>query len=92
MHGKSLRRLLLLAVSVVVLGLAFAPASFAGGCDEDEEDCGGGDSGSAAGGVSTGLGGMASTDQGNVLASFALAGGGILLITAGGLVVRRQNR
>ena len=100
MNGKSLRRMLVLAGSILILVLAFAPASFAGGCDEDEEDCGGGgggvaassDSGSAVGGVATGFGGMASVDQGHVLLPIGLAGGAVLLLTAaGGLAVRRQH-
>ncbi len=90
MHAKGLRRLAIMAVSLVILVLAFAPAAFAGGCDSDEEDCGGGDGGGAAGGVSTGFGGMA-TDDGGLL-TFALASGGIVLITAGGYALRRQNR
>jgi hypothetical protein len=93
MRAKALRRLAVVAFSVVILVLAFAPAAFAGGCDSDEEDCGGGgDSGAAAGGVSTGIGGMASDAGSDVLLTFALASGGILLMTAGGLAVRRQNR
>lgn len=87
MHAKGFRRLAVVAASLVILVLAFAPMAFAGGCDEDEEDC---DTGAAGGGVSTGYG-MAS-DRGDVLLTIALAGGGIALITAGGFAVRRQNR
>ena len=87
---RRLRRLAVVAASLVILVLAFAPAAFAGGCDSDEDDCG--DGGGANGGVSTGFGGMASDHQGDVLLTIALAGGGIALITAGGLAVRRQNR
>ena len=88
MHGKRLRRLAIILASLVVLVLALAPAAFAGGCDEDEEDC---DEGAAGGGVGTGLV-MDSDGRGDVLLAFALASGGIILITAGGLAVRRQNR
>jgi hypothetical protein len=91
MHMKKLRRLLVAVASLMVLMLAFTPASFAGGCDPDEEDCDGGDSGAAGGAVGTGFGGMASADQGDVLLTFALASGGVLLITAGGIAVRRKN-
>ena len=88
MHAKRLRRLAIVAASLVILVLAFAPASLAGGCDPDEEDC---DEGAAGGGVGTGLV-MDSDGRGDVLLAFALASGGIILITAGGLAVRRQNR
>ena len=91
MSARRLRRLAVVAATLVVLVLAFAPAAFAGGCDPDEEDCGGGDGGAAAGGVDTGFG-MASDNGGNVLLTFALAGGGIALITVGSLTARRQNR
>jgi hypothetical protein len=99
MKTKSFRRMLVLAGSILILVLAFAPASFAGGCDDDEEDCGGGsgvagstDSGSASGGVATGLGGMASVEGGKILLPLTLAGGAVVLLTAaGGLAVRRQD-
>jgi hypothetical protein len=86
---KSLRHLAVVAATLVILLFAFAPAAFAGGCDPDDEDC---DSGSAGGGVGTGyVVDTASFDRGDVLLTLALAGGGIALITAGGLAVRRQN-
>lgn len=102
MKSKSLRRMLVLAGSILILVLAFAPASFAGGCDDDDEDCGSGgggsgaaasnDSGSAVGGVQTGFGGMATSDSSKILLPMGLAGGGVLLLSiAGGLAVRRQN-
>jgi hypothetical protein len=97
MKSKSLRRMLVLAGSIVVLVLAFAPASFAGGCDDEDEDCGSGgaasgDTGSASGGVQTGFGGMATSDSSKILLPMSLAGGGVLLLSiAGGLAVRRQN-
>ena len=104
MKTKSLRRMLILVGSILVLVLAFGPAALAGedGCDDDE-GCGGGggggapalssgDSGSAVGGVQTGFGGMASVEAGNILLPLSLAGGGVLLLTAaGGLAVRRQH-
>jgi hypothetical protein len=87
MYVKRLRRLaVVVAASLVILVLALAPAAFAGGCDPDEEDC---DEGSAGGGVGTGL---AIEDRGDVFLPFALASGGILLITAGSIALRRQNR
>jgi hypothetical protein len=85
MQTKRFRRLAVVVATLVILVLALAPAAFAGGCDPDEEDC---DEGAAGGGVSTGL---AVDHQGDVLLTFALAAGGILLITAGGLTLRRQN-
>jgi hypothetical protein len=102
MKSKSLKRTLVLAGSILILVLAFAPASFAGGCDDDEEDCGGGggsapalsggDSGSAEGGVQTGFGSMATSDSSKILLPMSLVGGGVLLLSiAGGLAVRRQN-
>jgi hypothetical protein len=91
MNGKSLRRLAILTLSVFALVLALAPAAFAGGCDDDEDDCGGGDSGSAEGGVSTGY--AITPDSGSdVLVTIALATCGIVLITAGSFVLRRENR
>jgi hypothetical protein len=97
MKSKSLRRMLVLAGSILILVLAFAPASFAGGCDDDEECSGGGgaassDTSSAAGGVQTGFGGMATSDSRKILLPMSLAGGGVLLLSiAGGLAVRRQS-
>jgi hypothetical protein len=96
MKSKSLRRMLVLAGSILILVLAFAPASFAGGCDSDEDCSGGGaassDTGSASGGVQTGFGGMATSDSTKILLPMSLAGGGALLLSiAGGLAVRRQN-
>jgi hypothetical protein len=91
MYAKRLRRLAVVAFSVVVLALALAPAAFAGGCDDDEEDCGGGDGGAAEGGVGTGFE-MTSDDSGAAILTYALATGGILLITAGGYALRRQDR
>ena len=104
MKTKSLRRMLVLVGSIVVLVLAFAPVALAGedGCDDDS-GCGGGgggastlsggsDTGSAVGGVQTGFGGMATSDSTKILLPMSLAGGGVLLLSiAGGLAVRRQN-
>ncbi len=102
MQKKGFKSFLILAGTILIVVLAFAPAALAGGCDDDEEDCGGSgggsapatsDSGSAVGGVETGLGGMASADGGKILLPMSLAGGGVLLLSvAGGLATaRRQN-
>lgn len=100
MRTKSLTRLLMLAASVIVLVLAFAPASFAGedGCDDDS--CGhsggggggGGDTGSASGGAQTGFGGVVAATDGSMTVPFALATGGVVFLTvAGGLASRRRR-
>jgi hypothetical protein len=81
--------------------LAIVPASFAGEDGDDEDSTpvthvqsaaggGGGDTGSASGGVQTGFGGMATAGSGSTLALELAAGGAVLLLTAGGLSVRRR--
>jgi hypothetical protein len=98
MKGKSLFRMLALAASIVVLVLALAPASFAGGDDGDDQprtrthsSGGGGDTGSASGGAETRIGGMVANTNGSMTLPFALASGGLVVLTvAGGLASRRR--
>ena len=84
MKGKSFKRVLVVAASVLVLVLAFAPVGYAGE-DTDTEDGGG-----AAGGAGTGAGGMAGGES--MVLPFSLGAGGVLLLTlAGGLAMRRRS-
>ena len=91
MDARSVRRVLVVLGSVLVLVLSFAPAAFAGE-DDETETTGGGDTGGAAGGVGTGAGGTASTTDGSMMLPFALGVGGVLVLTAaGGLALRRRT-
>jgi hypothetical protein len=97
MKGKSLFRMLALGASIVVLVLALAPASFAGEDGDDQPRThhssggGGGDTGSASGGAETGFGGMVANTNGSMTLPFALASGGLVVLTvAGGLASRRR--
>jgi hypothetical protein len=96
MKGKSLFRMLALGASIVVLVLALAPASFAGEDGDDQprthhSSGGGGDTGSASGGAETGFGGMVANTNGSMTLPFALASGGLVVLTvAGGLASRRR--
>jgi hypothetical protein len=95
-RAKSLTRMLVLAASVIVLVLAFAPASFAGednSCSDNNScnNSGGSDTGSASGGAQTGVGGVVAPTNGSMAIPFALATGGVLFLTAaGGLATRRR--
>jgi hypothetical protein len=90
------KRIVLLAVAALTLATA-APA-YAG---EDEDSTprrhrvagggGGSDSGSASGGAQTGFGGMAVDKQDGTTTAIGLAGGGLLVLTAAGLVARRRE-
>jgi len=49
------------------------------------------DTGYARGGVQTGFGGMAATSQDGTTTAIGLAGGGLLVLTAAGLLARRRE-
>src|SRR3954470_10068013 len=95
MKGKSLFRMLALAASIVVLVLALAPASFAGEDGDDQprtsSSGGGGDTGSASGGAGTGIGGMVANTNGSTTLPFALAGGGLVVLTVAGSLASRRR-
>ena len=90
------KRLVIFAVAALSLATAAGPA-YAGedGCDDDEcrraSSGGGSDTGSASGGAQTGLGGMAVDNQDATTTVIGLAGGGLLVLTAAGLVARRRE-
>ncbi len=86
MDAKSFRRFLVVLTTVLVLALSFAPMAFAG---EDETDTT--DSGGAAGGAGTGAGGTASSSDTSMFLAGALGVGGVLVLTAAGLTVRRRT-
>ena len=96
METKALKRFLAVAASLVTLAFVAAPISLAG---EDEEDStprrssGGGsaDSGSASGGVATGVGGMVASVEPGSSIPLALAGGGVIVLTLGGLASRKRR-
>jgi hypothetical protein len=52
---------------------------------------GGNDRGIARGGAQTGFGGMAATSQDGTTTAIGLAGGGLLILTAAGLLARRSE-
>jgi hypothetical protein len=96
MKGKSLFRMLALAASIVVLVLALAPASFAGEDGDDQPRThssggGGGDTGSASGGAETGIGGMVANTNGSMTLPFALASGGLVVLTVAGRLASRRR-
>jgi hypothetical protein len=84
MHS-AVRRLLAVVLTIFAVALIAAPVSFAG-----EDDATSDDSGSAAGGVATGAGGMSSNSGDRSLTAALLAGSGILVLTAAGFAVRRR--
>jgi hypothetical protein len=98
MEAKVLKRFLAVTASLVTLAFVAAPISLAG---EDEEDGGGtprrhasgggGDSGSASGGVATGVGGMVATVEPGTTIPLALASGGVIMLTLGGLASRKRR-
>ena len=99
MEAKVLKRFLAVTASLVTLAFVAAPISLAG---EDEDDDGGtprrhatsgggGDSGSASGGVSTGVGGMVASVEPGSSIPLALAGGGVIMLTLGGLASRKRR-
>jgi hypothetical protein len=98
MEAKVLKRFLAVTASLVTLAFVAAPISLAG---EDEDDGGGtprrhasgggGDSGSASGGVATGVGGMVATVEPGSTIPLALAGGGVIILTLGGLASRKRR-
>jgi len=87
--------------AVILAMLSFAPASFAGEDEGDDDGAarpaqtasggggGGSDSGSASGGVQAGFGGM-SAEDGSLLLPLGLAGGGVLVLSMAGAVSRRR--
>ncbi len=96
MSGIS-RRMLTVLVGVLILAMAVAPASYAG---EDGDQpattssggSGGSDSGSGSGGVQSGGGGMAAaTPSSDATLPLLLAGTGVIVLTAGGLAIRRRE-
>jgi hypothetical protein len=100
MEAKVLKRFLAVTASLVTLAFVAAPISLAG---EDEDDDGGGtprrhatsggggDSGSASGGVQTGFGGMVASTEPGTSIPLALAGGGVVFLTLGGLASRKRR-
>src|SRR3954453_7162948 len=95
----SLRRLVVMFASVVVLVLAFAPLSFAGGddgCDDDScstsSSSSSGAAGSGSGGAPTGFGGAVVKPDGSIVIPLMLAGGSVVLLTAAGAAGRRARR
>jgi hypothetical protein len=90
---KTLKRIAVLMVSALVLAFAVVPAAFAGENCSDDNSCnsGGSDTGSASGGASTGFGGMATTSNDGTTLAIALAGGGVLVLTAAGFASRRRE-
>ena len=95
MEAKVLKRFLAVTASLVTLAFVAAPISMAG---EDEDDStprrssgGGGDSGSASGGVATGVGGMVATVEPGSTIPLALASGGVIILTLGGLASRKRR-
>jgi hypothetical protein len=88
------KRLVLFGVAALTLAVPAAPA-YAGEDGDDEPRrhrvSGGGDSGSASGGAQTGFGGMAVDKQDSATTAIGLAGGGLLVLTAAGLVARRRE-
>jgi hypothetical protein len=91
---KTLKRIAVLMVSALVLAFAVVPAAFAGedNCSDDNScKSGGSDTGSASGGAQTGFGGMAATTNDGSTLAIALAGGGVLVLTAAGFASRRRD-
>jgi hypothetical protein len=94
----SLRRLMFIFASVMVLVLAFAPLSFAGedGCDDDScstsSSGGGSDTGSASGGAQTGFGGAVVQSDGSLAIPLTLAGGSVVLLAVAGAFGTRARR
>jgi hypothetical protein len=100
MARKPFKSFLAVTASLSALALAAAPMGLAGEDEDDGEGTavrssgggGGSDSGSASGGVQTGAGGMIGATESGTPVSFALAGGGIALLTlAGGLATRKRR-
>jgi len=91
---STFKRLTVLAVAALSL-VSFAAPAYAGEDGDDEPRrhrvSGGGDSGSASGGAQTGFGGMAVDNQDSATTAIGLAGGGLLVLTAAGLVARRRE-
>jgi hypothetical protein len=99
------KRALILSVSLFMLALTTAPFAFAGEDDGDDEvrpavthassggggGGGGSDTGSASGGVQTGFGGSAVSANDSIFPAMSLAGGGLVVLTAAGLLVRRRD-
>jgi hypothetical protein len=88
------KRLALLAVTALTLAVAAAPAYAGEDSCADNNTCkkaGGSDTGSASGGASTGFGGTAVNKQDGTTTAIGLAGGGLLVLTAAGLVARRRE-
>jgi hypothetical protein len=84
----------LAVLSVAALSLAVAGPAYAGEDCSDDNSCrsaGGSDTGSASGGASTGFGGTAVNKQDGTTTAIGLAGGGLLVLTAAGLVARRRE-
>jgi len=90
----TLKRVVLLVVSVMALALAAAPFAFAGEDCGDDNSCqksGGSDTGSASGGAQTGFGGLAAKPGDNGTMIISLASGGLLALTAAGIAARRRE-
>lgn len=97
MEAKVLKRFLAVTASLVTLAFVAAPISLAGEDGDDDSTPrrssggGGGDSGSASGGVATGVGGMVATVEPGSTIPLALAGGGVIFLTLGGLASRKRR-
>jgi hypothetical protein len=96
MEAKVLKRFLAVTASLVTLAFVAAPISLAGEDGDDDStprrsSGGGGDSGSASGGVATGVGGMVATVEPGSTIPLALAGGGVIFLTLGGLASRKRR-
>ena len=90
----TLKRVVLLIVSVMALALAVAPFAFAGEDCSDNNSCrssGGSDTGSASGGAQTGFGGLAAKPADSKTMVIGLASGGLLVLTAAGIAARRRE-
>jgi hypothetical protein len=95
MEAKVLKRFLAVTASLVTLAFVAAPISLAGEDGDDDStprrSSGGGDSGSASGGVATGVGGMVGTVEPGSTIPLALASGGVIILTLGGLASRKRR-
>jgi hypothetical protein len=96
MKTKAFKRFAAVTASLMALALTAAPMGLAGEDEDDGEDVtssggGGSDSGSASGGVQTGMGGMVASSEPGTTIPLALAGGGVALLTLGGLASRKRR-